>query len=74
MLVDSSADKSVGAVLRVVVDESGVGHFAYATARRTICLDQLTHDCSLAVSDTPARECSVCEEVRRRLNRRRRDW
>jgi hypothetical protein len=67
-------DSALGAVLRVVVDETGVGHFAYATARRTICLDRTTDECEVAVTDLPATHCLVCEETRRRLQRRRRDW
>jgi hypothetical protein len=67
-------EAAVGAVLRIVVDASGLGHFAYATARRTICLDHRTDECELAVSELPTSECSVCEQTRRKLQRRRRDW
>jgi hypothetical protein len=61
-------------VLQVVVDASAVCHFAYATARRTLCLDHLTAECELAVSELPAGECPVCNETRRKLERRRRNW
>ena len=62
-------DAALGAVLRVVIDDTGVGHLAYATARRTICLEHLTGDCDPVAGPLPAAECGVCSDTRRRLQR-----
>ena len=45
-MIDSGS--STGATLLVVVDCTGKGHLAFASARRTLCLDQLSVDCRVA--------------------------
>jgi hypothetical protein len=64
---------SEGATLFVIVDPSGTPHYAYTTARRTLCLDVVTADCR-ETHELEGRLCPICESTRRKLSRRRRDW
>ena len=50
-----------------IVDVSHVEHFAYPTARRTLCLDRLVSECSAELA--PERRCPTCAVVRAQLKR-----
>lgn len=50
-----------------VVDAGRVKHFAYPTARRTLCLDRLVSECSAERSAEHG--CPTCAEVRGQLRR-----
>jgi hypothetical protein len=49
------------------VDALGVEHFAYHSARRTLCLQQLAADCSTTAPATAT--CPTCARVRQQLKR-----
>jgi hypothetical protein len=59
--------------LLVFLDGAGGRHYGYGTARRTLCLDVLIDSCSEG-HEAAGTACPACEGVRRRLNRRRREW
>jgi hypothetical protein len=68
--VQFDRDSHVPTTLLVIADHDRTTHFAFATARRSLCLEHLTQDC-VEVFETTV-ECSVCETVRRRMGRRHR--
>ena len=64
---------SSGALLVVLGDRGGRQHFAYSTARRTLCLDHLVGEFEIA-RELGDEVCPRCETARRKLRGHRREW